>query len=578
MLLSFLLVASLWGWPSVAGAAGLEGRPREEEPLLFALRDTWNVGATDTLRPEVHRLLRDREVTLYWVRFDSHRSRLGPVRIFGYLAVPHVKAGQRAPALVAIHGGGGRADKGRALAGARHGFVTFALDLPGKGPRRARSQSTGPDMTVQNIFAVRDPKENYLVHALRATQRAITYLQTRPEVDPARIGVLGVSWGGVLALLTATTDPRVKAAVDVFGAGYIDQWSTWIGYLARLPGEEVRYFRRHLDPASYAPWCRTPVFVVGTTNDHCFWLPALMATYQLLAGPRYLLIRPNLGHQIDDLAHRAAWRWLQAQLGLADRSALARHLTCQFVQSGTTLQARIAVRGKQVPTRLWLTRTTPCGSWLRQRWDTCDAHLGPAGVGLVAWPAKENEFYAFATACYGDGLALSTPVHTVWRLCFQSATRWVDVPGLSPGVRMVPVGLLEAGVPRPTDQHARSQAAGVVAIEGSLYEPLRQAAARAGARLGIADGIVQVWPSAPARCLAVVPASKHWQGLGGANHLGSGPGASLGLSRRSGSKSRAWGPAPAPSVASSPGKLPRHKHLQLRPCAYHHRHKSLVHS
>lgn len=47
--------------------------------------------------------------------------------------------------------------------------------------------------------------------------RALDYLQTRPEVDPARLGVTGRSGGGAYSWWIAALDERIKAAVPVAG-------------------------------------------------------------------------------------------------------------------------------------------------------------------------------------------------------------------------------------------------------------------------------------------------------------------------------------------------------------------------
>jgi len=47
--------------------------------------------------------------------------------------------------------------------------------------------------------------------------RAIDYLTSRPEVDPERIGVTGISGGGAASFWIAAADERVKAAVPVSG-------------------------------------------------------------------------------------------------------------------------------------------------------------------------------------------------------------------------------------------------------------------------------------------------------------------------------------------------------------------------
>ncbi len=52
---------------------------------------------------------------------------------------------------------------------------------------------------------------------LAAVKDAITYIASRPTVDPARIGVLGISLGGYLAMALAAQDRRVRAVVELSG-------------------------------------------------------------------------------------------------------------------------------------------------------------------------------------------------------------------------------------------------------------------------------------------------------------------------------------------------------------------------
>ena len=49
--------------------------------------------------------------------------------------------------------------------------------------------------------------------------RALDYLQSRPEIDPERIAVTGISGGGAASFWIAAADERVKVAVPVSGMG-----------------------------------------------------------------------------------------------------------------------------------------------------------------------------------------------------------------------------------------------------------------------------------------------------------------------------------------------------------------------
>src|SRR4030095_10340275 len=54
--------------------------------------------------------------------------------------------------------------------------------------------------------------------------RAIDYLQSRPEVDPDRIAVTGISGGGAATFWIAAADERVKVAVPVSGMGDLEDY------------------------------------------------------------------------------------------------------------------------------------------------------------------------------------------------------------------------------------------------------------------------------------------------------------------------------------------------------------------
>ncbi|MCS7002847.1 MAG: alpha/beta hydrolase, partial [Dehalococcoidia bacterium] len=75
----------------------------------------------------------------------------------------------------------------------RRGLNVLVLDGPGQG--------------TSNLRKIRVTADNYE----RAASAAIDYLQTRPEVDPDRIGLCGISMGSFWAMRTAARDPRVKA-------------------------------------------------------------------------------------------------------------------------------------------------------------------------------------------------------------------------------------------------------------------------------------------------------------------------------------------------------------------------------
>jgi dienelactone hydrolase len=46
---------------------------------------------------------------------------------------------------------------------------------------------------------------------------AVSFVSRQPQVDPQRIGLLGFSVGGYLALSASAIDSRIRAVVEFFG-------------------------------------------------------------------------------------------------------------------------------------------------------------------------------------------------------------------------------------------------------------------------------------------------------------------------------------------------------------------------
>lgn len=100
---------------------------------------------------------------------------------------------------------------------AKAGFFVIVPELRGFGERK-----DGPDPfpgrdscdVYNNIAALFG--QTMLGLNIWDVRRVIDYLETRPEVDPGRIGMMGLSYGGTMTTFTAAVEPRIKAA-DIMG-------------------------------------------------------------------------------------------------------------------------------------------------------------------------------------------------------------------------------------------------------------------------------------------------------------------------------------------------------------------------
>ena len=128
------------------------------------------------------------------------------LKLSGVLQVPDQRAAnERRPAIIVLHGFGSNKDDGMVMLASRLferlGYVVLRFDMRGCG------QSEGQRARVICLEQVAD------------TRNAISFLQTRPEVQPDAIAVMGHSFGAAVAVYTSGVDERVAACISSGGWG-----------------------------------------------------------------------------------------------------------------------------------------------------------------------------------------------------------------------------------------------------------------------------------------------------------------------------------------------------------------------
>ncbi len=164
------------------------------------------------------------------VTFDTRPG----LSAFGYLLVPDDLKG-KTPAILCLPGHGrgvdeivGIDDDGKdrdhhdgyqhdfAVQCAQKGYVTLALEMLGFGHRRdaaARKKGAGASSCQPASGSALMLGETMPGWRTWDAMRALDLMTERPEIDPNRLAVMGISGGGTVSLYTAALDDRVKAAV-----------------------------------------------------------------------------------------------------------------------------------------------------------------------------------------------------------------------------------------------------------------------------------------------------------------------------------------------------------------------------
>ena len=164
------------------------------------------------------------------VKKVTFKNRYG-ITLAGDLYIPAGKEGGKLPA-IAVAGPFGavkeQASGFYAQTMAERGFITLAFDPSYTGesggePRHVAS----PDINTEDFSA------------------AVDFLSNRPDVDPEKIGIIGICGFGGFALNAAANDPRIKAAVA--STMYDMTRVTANGYFDSMGEKERDELRRQLN-------------------------------------------------------------------------------------------------------------------------------------------------------------------------------------------------------------------------------------------------------------------------------------------------------------------------------------------
>lgn len=165
------------------------------------------------------------------------------------------------------------------------GFVSLAFDPIGQGEREQtyepQLQSAAAGWSVpehiqggaQSLLVGEAVGRYFIWDAIRA----IDYLVSRPDVDPARIGAAGCSGGGALTTFTGALDPRVKAVIP---ACYPNSYR--LLFLGPDPDTEMAFpdfLARGLDVADFVELTAPTPWLIQATEQDYFTPPGAKMVY-----------------------------------------------------------------------------------------------------------------------------------------------------------------------------------------------------------------------------------------------------------------------------------------------------------
>lgn len=315
-----------------------------------------------------------------------------PTRVFAWIGMPEHAPGEKVPAMVLVHGGGGTAFAEWVRLWTKRGYAAIAMDTCGSVPggdhgKRPRHEFGGPpgwggfDKIDQPI------EDQWTYHAVADVILAHSLLRARPEVDSNKIGITGISWGGYLTCIVAGADNRFRFAVPVYGCGFLGENSTWKGTLDGMK-ERGQKWLKLWDPSVYLPSAKMPFLWVDGTNDFAYPLDSVQKSYRAAPGADTLCTKLRMPHghggpgENPEEIHAFANSFLKGAAPLAKIE--------NFGHDDKTAWATFIAQKPIVKAELLFTKTST-GPWKDYLWETAPAQIennkaaAPLPGGATAW-------------------------------------------------------------------------------------------------------------------------------------------------------------------------------------------------
>lgn len=322
-----------------------------------------------------------------------------PTRVFAYYGVPATAGGGKVPAVVLVHGGMGSAFAEWVRWWNQRGYAALAMDHCGNQPTPAQSDrpyTVGRPRNAQGgptgdggFGQIEEPvKDQWPYQAVAAIMRAHSLLRSFPEIDSERIGLVGVSWGGYLACLTAGVDPRFRFVVPVYGCAFIGEDPTWPPAFHQLSESQQRRWSELWDPSHFLPRARMPMYWINGTNDPAFTLSAWNKSVLLPKGPVSCSLLVGFSHGQKEGGERpeiAAF----AQEILNNGKPLIKVSPLKISGNLASVSCRSATNVRLAEFQY----TLDDGPWKQRRWETVPVTLSPMKTASVKIPKGARAYF-----------------------------------------------------------------------------------------------------------------------------------------------------------------------------------------
>ena len=343
--------------------------------------------------------------------FDALPWKGKSTRSYGWLGLPE-SIESKVPAMVLVHGGGGSAFKEWVERWNDKGFAAISIAVEGQTDSKVdnddgkkiwqRHAWAGPSRV--GIFGDSNQAlaDQWMYHAVSQTILAHSLLRSLPEVDSSKVGLMGVSWGGIITSIVMGIDSRFAFAIPVYGCGYLNEADNH--YKGALENNAI--YLNGWEAGLRLNKAKMPALWFSWPGDKHFPMEILKKSYLKQNGPSMVSMVPDMGH-----GHRPAWSRPESY-AFAQEIVKKGNTWCQYLSSGILeKQAYAKFKTNRTLDHATLVYSTETGFTGTRKWNQTPIRLNQRnGIGLADHPLPKGTTGWFINV-ESDGLIVSSHYH-----------------------------------------------------------------------------------------------------------------------------------------------------------------------
>ena len=251
--------------------------------------------------PEFDSTGEDKGVSLKGIKAIAYEGALYKgkrTKVFAHMAYPE-STEKPVPAVVLVHGGGGHPEDKWIKKWTEKGYAAISMDTTGYFPTKPvpylfegyaeglerkltppfyeEGFTVGPDNSSMADMEL-ETSDQWMYQAVSSVILAHNILRNDPKIDKDKIGITGISWGGIITSIVIGFDNRFSFAIPIYGSGYLAEGLSDLDKIFANPDTKHWHAENNFHKVTM------PVLWLCWNDDCCFSVQSNSLSYLATKG------------------------------------------------------------------------------------------------------------------------------------------------------------------------------------------------------------------------------------------------------------------------------------------------------